>query len=138
MIGPSAIQSAAPAVAEVMSKDELKRLIDTRPVPFSIRVRHAIVDGAAIGCSACGSIVDCVQVATESERSTGRAAHHGTRSTATATSGPIPSGTGHCVGPSPTTTSPTTTASPSTGSNHRSSYVPATNCAPIGPSAAAL
>lgn len=73
--GVSAIRSAAPAVVEVMSKDELKRRIDDRRVPFSICVRcHAIVDGLAIGCTACGSIVDCVQVATEGERSMGRAA----------------------------------------------------------------
>ncbi|MBK6922622.1 MAG: hypothetical protein IPH07_34855 [Deltaproteobacteria bacterium] len=73
--GVSAIRSAAPRVVEVMPKDELKQLIDARPVPFSICVRcRAIMDGAALGCSACGSVVDCVQIATEAERTMGRAA----------------------------------------------------------------
>lgn len=73
--GVSAIRSAAPPVVEVMGKDELRRLIDDRPLPFSICLRcHAIVDGPALGCTACGSIVDCVQVTTQAERSMGRAA----------------------------------------------------------------
>jgi hypothetical protein len=73
--GMSAIRSVPPPVVEVMTKDELKRLMETRPLPFSICVRcHAIAEGRALGCIACGSIVDCVQVASESERSMGRAA----------------------------------------------------------------
>ena len=73
--GVSAIRSAPPPVVEVMTKDELKRLIETRPLPFSICVRcHAIMEGRALGCSACGSVVDCVHVATQAERSMGRAA----------------------------------------------------------------
>lgn len=69
------LRSVPAKIRESMPKDELRSLLASRPVPFSICTRcHALLDGLAPACSSCGSVADCLVVADEPSRSIARAA----------------------------------------------------------------
>ena len=76
LIGVLAVRAAPSGPKQVMTRAEALAQLASHPLPFWICARcHAVMErNFGTGCTECGSTVDCLEVSTETDRTTATSA----------------------------------------------------------------